>query len=53
MIYLKKILFSKGVNNESVAKAKYCSYGDAVVEETGIKSHIIFSWDSYFAVNAS
>lgn len=23
-----------GVSNESVAKAKYCSYGDAVVEDT-------------------
>lgn len=28
-----------GVSNESVAKAKYCSYGDAVVEETGNMLH--------------
>ncbi|XP_048748498.2 uncharacterized protein LOC125681636 [Ostrea edulis] len=28
-----------GINNESVAKAKYCSYGDAVVEETGVWLH--------------
>lgn len=28
-----------GVSNESVAKAKYCSYGDAVVEDTGVWLH--------------
>lgn len=28
-----------GVSNESVAKAKYCSYGDAVVEETDNMLH--------------
>ena len=38
---------------ESFAQAKFCSYGYATVEETGIKSHNIFSWGSYFAVNAA
>ncbi|KAK7939877.1 hypothetical protein WMY93_003203 [Mugilogobius chulae] len=28
-----------GTNNEAVARAKYCSFGDAVVEETGVWLH--------------
>lgn len=41
-----------GVSNESVAKAKYCSYGDAVVEETGTLLHqcSVISYDNYVAV---
>lgn len=34
-----KDAFVWGVSNESVAKAKYCSYGDAVVEDTGNMLH--------------
>ncbi|XP_055997883.1 uncharacterized protein LOC125648452 [Ostrea edulis] len=33
---LTKDVILWGINNESVAKAKYCSHGDAVVEETGV-----------------
>ncbi len=40
----KKDAIIWGLNNESVAKAKYCTFGDAVVEETGIyKVMFVFS----------
>lgn len=35
----KKDAIMWGTNNEAVARAKYCSFGDAVVEETGVWLH--------------
>ena len=39
----KKDAILWGINNKSVAKKKYCSFGDAVVEETGIFKLLFFS----------